>query len=355
MTEVSRPPEPGSPDSPLVDLDGTLYPAGAQLRPQPGTPTDLAPELTDSALSYDTGLELKARSQWAYARSRFFRHRLAMGSLVILVAILLCGAFAGHIASYPYDGIDLNNLNAPPTTKAHHYFGTDQLGRDYFTRVLYGIRTSARVAFFVAILSTVIGTLVGAFAGYFGGWCDNLLMRFTDLILTLPPLAVLLVAAARLGNGSINFYVFHLGQEYRVAFILAFLFWTGIARVVRGLFLSLREKEYIEAAKASGSGDVRIIFRHMLPNSMGPIIVNMTLVTAGAILTEAALSFLGFGIKPPTPALGKLIAEGETQMQTQWWLVVFPGLVIVAIVMCINFIGDGLRDALDPTQRRIRA
>ena len=343
MTEVSRPPEPGSPDSPLVDLDGTLYPAGAQLRPQPGTPTDLAPELTDSALSYDTGLELKARSQWAYARSRFFRHRLAMGSLVVLVAILLCGAFAGHIASYPYDGIDLNNLNAPPTTKAHHYFGTDQLGRDYFTRVLYGIRTSARVAFFVAILSTVIGTLVGAFAGYFGGWCDNLLMRFTDLILTLPPLAVLLVAAARLGNGSINFYVFHLGQEYRVAFILAFLFWTGIARVVRGLFLSLREKEYIEAAKASGSGDVRIIFRHMLPNSMGPI------------LTEAALSFLGFGIKPPTPALGKLIAEGETQMQTQWWLVVFPGLVIVAIVMCINFIGDGLRDALDPTQRRIRA
>ena len=111
MTEVSRPPEPGSPDSPLVDLDGTLYPAGAQLRPQPGTPTDLAPELTDSALSYDTGLELKARSQWAYARSRFFRHRLAMGSLVVLVAILLCGAFAGHIASYPYDGIDLNNLN----------------------------------------------------------------------------------------------------------------------------------------------------------------------------------------------------------------------------------------------------
>ena len=355
MTEVTRPPEPGTPDGPAVDLRDSLYPAGMQPRPEPGLRTDLAPEPTDSSLSYESGLELKARSQWAYARSRFLRHRLAMGSFVVLAAILLCAVFAGQIASYPYDGIDLNHINAKPTTTAHHYFGTDQLGRDYFTRVLYGIRTSARVAFFVSILSTVLGTLVGAFAGYFGGWLDNLLMRFTDLILTLPPLAILLVAAARLGNGKIDFGIFSLGQEYRVAFILAFLFWTGIARVVRGLFLSLREKEYVEAAKASGSGDVRIIFRHMLPNSMGPIIVNMTLITAGAILTEAALSFLGFGIKPPTPALGKLIAEGETQMQTQWWLVVFPGLTIVAIVMCINFIGDGLRDALDPTQRRIRA
>jgi ABC-type dipeptide/oligopeptide/nickel transport system permease subunit len=325
------------------------------LRPGMQDPSEVDPQLTEEHLSHESGLELKARSQWSYARSRFLRHRLAMGSVVVLVAVLLCGAFAGHIASYSYDAIDLNNLNAPPTLKAHHYFGTDQLGRDYFSRVLFGIRTSARVAFFVAILSTVLGTLVGAFAGYFGGWADNLLMRFTDLILTLPPLAVLLVAAARLGNGSINFFVFQLGQEYRVAFILAFLFWTGIARVVRGLFLSLREKEYVEAAKASGSGDIRIIFRHMLPNSMGPIIVNMTLVVAAAILTESALSFLGFGIKPPTAALGNLIAQGETQMQTQWWLVVFPGLTIVIIVMCINFIGDGLRDALDPTQRRVRA
>ena len=306
-------------------------------------------------LSYESGLELKARSQWAYTRSRFLRHRLAMGSMVVLTGILLCGVFAGRIASYPYDGIDLNNLNAPPTTTAHHYFGTDQLGRDYFTRVLYGIRTSARVAFFVAFVSTSLGTLIGAFAGYFGGWLDNLLMRFTDLVLTLPPLAILLVAAARLGNGKINLGVVHLGQEYRVALILALLFWTGIARVVRGLFLSLREKEYVEAAKACGSGDLRIIFRHMLPNSLGPVIVNMTLVTALAILTEASLSFLGFGIKPPTPALGNLIQQGETQMQTQWWLVVFPGLTLVAIVMCINFIGDGLRDALDPTQRRVRS
>jgi peptide/nickel transport system permease protein len=156
---------------------------------------------------------------------------------------------------------------------------------------------------------------------------------------------VLLVASNKFGSGN----------QYNVALILAFLFWTGIARVVRGVFLSLREKEYVEAAKAAGAGDLRIIFRHMLPNAMGPIIVNMTLTVAGAILIEAALSFLGFGIKPPTPALGSLISDGQTEMQTAWWLVVFPGIAIMVLVLCINFIGDGLRDALDPTQRRVRA
>jgi ABC-type dipeptide/oligopeptide/nickel transport system permease subunit len=174
---------------------------------------------------------------------------------------------------------------------------------------------------------------------------DNLLMRVTDLVLTLPGLAVLLTAAAFLGNGS----------QYRVAVILALLFWTGLARIVRGSFLSLREKEYVEAAKAVGSGDARIMVRHMLPNVVGPIVVNATLIVGIAILTEAALSFLGFGIQPPTPALGKLISDGQELQDIAWWLVTFPGLTIVLIVLCINFIGDGLRDALDPTQRRTRA
>jgi len=155
---------------------------------------------------------------------------------------------------------------------------------------------------------------------------------------------VLATAAALLGQGS----------EWRVAGILAFFFWTGLARIVRGIFLSLREKEYVEAAKAAGSGDMRIMFRHILPNTLGPIIVNGTLAVAAAILIEAALSFLGFGIKPPTPALGALIADGQQNPQ-QWWITLFPGLTIVIIVMAINFVGDGLRDALDPTQRRIRA
>ena len=297
------------------------------------------------ASAYESGLEIEARSHWAYARKRFFRHRLAMGSLVVLFIILLAGFFAERVAPYAFDDIDLNNLAAPPTTEDKHYFGTDQLGRDYFSRVLFGIQTSARVAFIVAFLSTVIGVIIGALAGYFGGWLDNLLMRITDLFLTLPGLAVLLVASAYLGQGS----------PYRVAVILALLFWTVLARIVRGTFLSLREKEYVEAAKAAGGSDFRIMLRHILPNSLGPIIVNATLTVAAAILVEAALSFLGFGIQPPTPALGKLISDGQSEMLTAWWLVTFPGLVIVLIVLCVNFIGDGLRDALDPTQRRIRA
>jgi ABC-type dipeptide/oligopeptide/nickel transport system permease subunit len=308
----------------------------------PGEPTEAAPDVPSV---YETGVDIKARSHWAYARKRFLRHRLAMGSLVVLILILICGIFANQIAPYKYADLDLNNTTASPTLKAHHFFGTDELGRDYFSRVLYGIRTSARVAFIVALLAVIIGTAIGALAGYFRGWLDNLLMRFTDLVLTLPGLAVLLVASRFLGNGS----------QYRVAVILSFLFWTGLARLVRGTFLSLREKEFVEAAKASGSGDFRIILRHMLPNSLGPIIVSATLLVAAAILVESALSYLGFGIAPPTPALGQLVAEGQPNMLTAWWLVTFPGLTITLIVLCINFIGDGLRDALDPTQRRIRA
>ena len=312
----------------------------------PSTPPgDRAVQADELALVHEHGLELKARSQWAYARKRFFRHRLAMASLVVLIIILGAGVLAKYVAPYAYDQQDFAHSGEAPTLSGHHFFGTDVLGRDYFSRVVFGIQTSEKVAFLVAFVSTLIGTFIGAVAGYYGGWIDNLLMRFTDLVLTLPGLAVLLTAAAFMGNG----------KPIRVAFILAFLFWTTLARIVRGSFLSLREKEYIEAAKAAGSGDLRIMFRHMLPNAMGPIVVNATLVVGLAILTEAALSFLGFGVQPPTPALGSLINEGQNVSSTMWWLVTFPGLTIVLIVLCINFIGDGLRDALDPTQRRMRA
>jgi peptide/nickel transport system permease protein len=197
---------------------------------------------------------------------------------------------------------------------------------------------------FVAALSSLIGVIVGALAGYYGGWIDNILMRLTDLVLTFPLLAILLTFSALYGAGD----------KWRIAFILAFFFWTFLARIVRGTFLSLREKEYVEAAKAAGAGDLRIMFRHMLPNSIGPIVVNGTLTVAQAILVEAALAFLGLGIQPPTPALGALVFDGQDNPQA-WWLTVFPGLTLVLIVLCINFVGDGLRDALDPTQRRIRA
>jgi len=295
------------------------------------------------------GLELKARSQWWYARNRFLRHRLAMIGLVGLVIIFGSGALASFWVPYHYDTIDLTHTYVPPTFTAHHFFGTDVLGRDFFSRTIYGVRTSEMVGLVVAAASSTLGVIVGAIAGYYRGWVDNILMRITDLVLTLPAIAILLTVAALFGTG---------GQwgpfPWRITAILAAFFWTGIARIVRGVFLSYREKEYVEAAKASGAGDLRIMFRHILPNTLGPVVVNATLAVAAAILTEAALSFLGFGIKPPLPSLGVLIAEGN-QDPTKWWLTVLPGLVLVAIIICINFVGDGLRDALDPTQRRVRA
>jgi ABC-type dipeptide/oligopeptide/nickel transport system permease subunit len=309
--------------------------------PSPGGTISAPPSLESTVVA---GLEVRVRSQWWYVRTRFLRHRLAMTGLIVLIIVFGAGAFANYIAPYSYEAIDLTNILQPPTTVAHHFFGTDEIGRDYFSRVIWGIRTSEEVGVFVAVVSSIIGLIVGAVAGYYGGWLGNLLMRITDLVLTLPALAILLVASALLGAGS----------QWRISIILALFFWTTLARVVRGVFLSLREKEYVEAAKAAGSGDVRIMFRHILPNTLGPIIVNGTLAVATAILVEAALSFLGLGIKPPTPSLGVLIVSGQTNPQ-QWWLTIFPGLTLVLIVLCINFVGDGLRDALDPTQRRVRA
>jgi ABC-type dipeptide/oligopeptide/nickel transport system permease subunit len=329
MTNLFRTPEGVKP----IDHEGA---PGPEETPPPGP---------DEALAYEAGVAVKPRSQWYYVRTRFFRHRLAVASLVVLILLILLAIFAKRVSPYAYDELDLVNIAHPPTRAGHHWFGTDLLGRDYLSRVIYGLRTSLWVATIVAGLSTVIGTAVGAVAGYYGGAVDNLLMRFTDLVLVLPTLAVLLTASVFLGNGD----------PVRVGVILALLFWTQLARIVRGVFLSLREKEFVEAAKAAGAGDARIIVRHLLPNAVGPIIVTMTLIVAAAILVEAALSFLGFGIQPPTPALGKLIADGQTQGLESWWLVTFPGLVIVVIALAVNFVGDGLRDALDPTQRRIRA
>ena len=310
----------------------------------PGLPSGGGPPSGYADSTVTSGLEVKARSQWEYARRRFLRHRLAVAGLIGLIIIFGAGAFANFVAPYSFSAIDLNNILHGPTTNGNHFFGTDEIGRDYFSRVIYGIRTSEEVGVSVAIFSSIIGLVIGAIAGYYSGWIDNLLMRFTDLVLTLPALVVLLTASALWGEGS----------QWRVTLILTAFFWTSLARVARGIFLSLREKEYVEAAKAAGAGDARIMFRHILPNTLGPVIVNGTLTVATAILVEAALSFLGFGIKPPTPSLGVLVSGGQANPQ-QWWLTVFPGLTIVAIVLCINFVGDGLRDALDPTQRRIRA
>ena len=303
----------------------------------------LETEMTRAALDsvHFEGLEIESLTQWQLARRKFFQHRLAMTALVILSLVTVAALLADYIAPYPFDAPNVPDRSLAPTFDGFHIFGTDKIGRDYFSRTLYGARTSLYVAFIVASVSTVLGIVIGGIAGYYGGKVDNLLMRLTDLFLVVPFLAVLLVLSAFLGAGN----------PVRVAFILALLFWTGLARIVRGEFLGLREKEFVEAAKVLGASDSRIIFRHILPNTVGPIIVNATLIVATAILVEAALSFLGFGIQPPFPALGKLIADGQDSLTTQWWLATFPGLTIVLIALCINFIGDGLRDALDPKQR----
>ena len=323
-----------------------------------------APISVDAELAYEAGVELKARSQWSYARIRFFRHKAAVVSLVILILFALVAIFAKQLAPYGFDEIDLEHIDPvtglahSPTLAGHHFLGTDQLGRDYLSRIIYGIRTSLWVAVFVALLATAIGTAIGALSGFYGGHVDNILMRITDLFFTVPGLAILLVAAVYLGTGdtevSLGPITIPIYQPMKIGIILALLFWVALARVVRGLFLSLREKEFVEAAKAAGASDLRIITRHILPNCVGPIVVFTTLIVAGAILTEAFLSFVGYGIQPPNAALGKLIVDGQSEGFTLWWLVVFPGLAIFLIAMCINFVGDGLRDALDPTQRRSR-
>jgi ABC-type dipeptide/oligopeptide/nickel transport system permease subunit len=310
--------------------------------PQPSELPELEAGVPDYvATALEQGLEVKARTQWSYARQRFFRHRLAMVGIIVLVIIFGAGIFANQLA--PYDPtLPSVDITVSPTFAGHHFFGTDQIGRDYFSRTLFGIRSTEEVSLLVAVIATFIGILVGACAGYFGAWIDNLLMRTTDLFLIVPPLAVLLVAAKYLGHGS----------PLRFSLILGFIFWTSIARIVRGSFLSLKEKEYVEAAKASGSGSLRIMFRHILPNTIGPVVVAATLLTGIAILTESTISFLGFGLDL---SLGTLIADGQAAGLDLWWLVTMPGLTIVLIILCVNFIGDGLRDALDPTQRRIRA
>lgn len=292
------------------------------------------------AIADREGLDVKVRSQFRLALSRFVRHRVAMLSLIVLTAIIIVAFNAEHITPYSFDGMNLKSARLAPTLEGGHFFGTDKLGRDYFTRVLFGARTSIFVALVVALLSTLIGTLIGATAGYFGGWVDDMFMRFTDLVLILPGLALLMILIAFIGEGS----------PLQIAIILSSLMWTLIARVVRAQVLSMRTREFVEAATLSGASSWRVIWRHMLPNMLGPVIVNATLTVSSAILVKSALSFIGFGVKPPTPALGQLISDGRGSMQTEWWFVTFPGLVIIAICLTINFIGDGLRDALDARQ-----
>jgi ABC-type dipeptide/oligopeptide/nickel transport system permease subunit len=265
------------------------------------------------------------------------RHRLATASLVILALIFVVGLLAGQFAPYGYSELDLSSLSEPPSWA--HPFGTNQIGNDYFTRVLYGVGIEARIAMLVAVFGTLVGTLVGVVAGYFGGIIGELLMRLTDLFLTFPPLIVVIVAAVYL----------HLSTAFSISLLLACLLWMPLARIVRGAALELREKEFVAAAHAVGASDLRIILRHILPNAIGSIAVAATVMTAGAIVLETTLSFLGLFERESFPSLGAVMAGANVEGLFNWWGLFFPGLALTIILMAIYFVGDGLRDALDPS------
>jgi peptide/nickel transport system permease protein len=277
----------------------------------------------------------KQESLWTKALKRFMRHRAAMAGLIILLVIVLVCVFAGVISSYKPDKPDI--LLGATEPNSEHLFGTDELGRDVFTRVLYGGQISLTVGTLAVIVSVVIGTLVGAFAGFFGGWVDNLLMRFTDFALCFPSLFLLILLVSVFGS---NFLI--------IIFVIGGLNWMGTARLVRSSFLSIKEKDFVEAARAIGVKSNRIMWRHILPNATGPLIVTATLGMAGGIISETSLSFLGLGIQPPTPSWGNMLKEAQDVFTTAPWLAIFPGLLIFLTVLSINYIGDGLRDALDP-------
>jgi peptide/nickel transport system permease protein len=280
-------------------------------------------------------LTTEEMSQTTVIWRRFRKHRLALISLIFIVFLLAVAILAPWLMPYPYDEIDVPNAFAPPSSE--HLMGTDQLGRDVLSRLMWGTRISLYVGIAATLLGQLVGVLVGAVSGYYGGRVDSLLMRLVDFFLTLPSLPLLLVLSVILA-ASVN----------TVILILALLGWMGAARLVRGVVLSLREQEFIEASHALGMSDWKIIIRHMIPNSMAPVIVSITLGIGTTIIVEAALSFLGFGVRPPTPSWGNMLNRVQDYILMNPLLAVYPGLAIFLTVLAFNFMGDGLRDALDP-------
>ncbi|HTJ72463.1 MAG TPA: ABC transporter permease [Actinospica sp.] len=309
----------------------------------PGENAQTTGNLIPPAGPVEREFTVKARTQSQLILRRFLQHKLAVISLFVLIAVILLAFVGGALWHYKYTDITPDNSVPPSGT---HPFGTDNLGYDEFARVLRGTQRSLEIAFVVAILATVIGTIWGAIAGYYRGITDSVMMRIVDLVLTIPIIA----AGALLGHH------FQSAGWWALALVIAGLSWPAVSRIVRGQTLSLREKEYVEAARALGAKDSRIIFRHILPNVMGQVIVVVTILVALAILTESSLSYLGFGVQAPDTSLGTLISDAKTALQGgQWWLFYFPGIFIILICLSVNFIGDGLRDAFDPSQQRVRA
>ena len=315
--------------------------------------------------------ETEGLSQGQIVRKRFLQHKAAMIAVFVLsfLVIFVFSSLKLKIGPWTYPGWwnygieDLSDLTTGckdglvgcPTASlrpkwlggagiglGEHPFGQDNIGRDYFALVMRGAQRSLMVTVIIGFIGGVIGTVVGAVAGFYRGVVDSVLMRITDFIITVPSIIIGSVIGYHFGNLGVAFLAFYLG-----------LFaWTGLSRLVRGEFLTLREREFVDAARVAGASNKRIIFKHILPNAVGIIIVSVTLLMSGAILLETALSFLGFGVVPPDVSLGWLISEYQDSFTTRPWLFWYPGIFIVTIALCINFIGDGLRDAFDPRQRR---
>ncbi len=279
-------------------------------------------------------MEAQLKVFWRY----FKRNRLAVGGLVVIVIMFLIAGTASFIAPYDPGRTEVSMKLKPPSL--HHFLGTDQLGRDVFSRMLFGSRVSLSVGFVAVAISICIGILVGAVAGYYGGWVDSVMMRFVDMMLCFPSIFLILTVVALLGPSL-----------FKVMVVIGITSWMGTSRFVRAEFLSLRERDFTQAARALGVKDFRIIFRHILPNALAPVFVTATLDVATAILVEAGLSFLGFGVQPPAPSWGNILTEGRTYIFDAWWLTVFPGLAILITVLSFNLLGEGLRDAIDPRLR----
>ncbi|OFX31606.1 MAG: peptide ABC transporter permease [Armatimonadetes bacterium RBG_16_67_12] len=277
------------------------------------------------------------QSYWSIARRRFLKHRLAMIGGGVALALTLMALLAPWIAPHSFDKIDLQRRWVSPSLSAN-VFGTDELGRDVLTRIMFAGRISLVVGYVTAVSISMIGSLVGAVAGFYGGWADSALMRLVDILISVPTLPLYLILAALVPGGGVG----------RIVFVLSVFGWTTVARLVRGQILSLKSQDFVEAGRAMGASEARLIFRHMIPNSLAPVIVASTLVVGNAILIESALSYLGLGIQPPVPSWGNMLQRAQEYLLKASWLAVFPGLLIFITVLSFNFLGDGLRDALDP-------
>jgi oligopeptide transport system permease protein len=284
--------------------------------------------------------EIKGRSLWADAWRRLVRNKAALVSMVLLAVIILMAVLAPLLSPHPYDEVYWDRIAAPPDFENAHWFGTDGNGRDLFVRTLYGARVSLAVGVAATLVSLVIGVAYGATAGFLGGKVDEVMMRVVDILYSLPFMFFVIILVVVFGRHIVLIFV-----------ALGAVEWLTMARIVRGQTLSIRRREFIEAARAAGVSSGKMIARHVIPNVMGPVVVYVTLTVPEVIITESFLSFLGLGVQEPMTSWGVLISEGAGQMESAPWMLIFPAIFLAVTLFCFNFIGDGLRDALDPRDR----